>query len=482
MRFLCGSIIWICCALCNVQKLHAQAALAGDKLLYSTEQFNAAPDSVQLFNIKKIIIEGNKKTKEYIILREISFREDEQYTLKSLVEQFAKTKKQLMNSGLFLQVIVSLKSLQGFDAYIKIEVKERWYLYPIPYIKAIDRSIGEWVKDQNMDLNRVNYGVKLTYNNATGRNDRLYTHLTNGYTKQVSLSYRGLYLDSALRWTSSFGLSVGKNKEVNYKTDKNKLQFFKHSNNYVLSFLRSYLEFAYRPVIKTTHTFGLQYTVEDVADTVITLNPSYNHNQQKISFPEVYYTLLHLNTDFNPYPTKGYIGELSFRKKGISQPINMWQFSAKGSLFKPIIPKYYFNLKAAGLLKLPFKQPYINQQLLGFNGMFMQGYEYYVVDGVAGGYTKASISRELINTVFHIPSKKIERLNHIPFRVYAKVYGNAGYVYNPEPGPNMLCNKMLYSGGVGLDIIAFYDFIIKLEWSFNQLRQNDLYLHRKEYF
>jgi outer membrane protein assembly factor BamA len=268
-------------------------------------------------------------------------------------------------------------------------------------------------------------------------------------------------LDDELKWSTSFGLNLGKNREVNYITHENKLQFFKNNNEFVLSFFRSYLELSYRPVIKTKHTFGFRYNVEDVADTILRINPAYNHNQRKINYPEFYYNLSYLNTDFNPYPTKGYVGELSFRKRGISNPINLWQLSAKGSLYKPLIPKYFFNLRAAGVIKLPFKQPYINQQLLGFDGLFMQGYEYFVVDGVTGGYAKAAISRQLINTVFHIPSKRFERLNHIPFRVYAKVYGNTGYVYNPDPGRNELCNRMLYSGGVGLDIITFYDFIIK---------------------
>lgn len=144
--------------------------------------------------------------------------------------------------------------------------------------------------------------------------------------------------------------------------------------------------------------------------------------------------------------------------------------------------KYFFNLGVAGSLKLPFDQPYISQQLLGYNDMYMQGYEYFVVDGVAGGYAKATLSKQILNTAIRIPSERFKRLNYIPVRLYAKVYGNAGYVYNRQPGDNLLCNKLLYSGGVGLDLLTFYDFIIKVEWSFNQLGQNGLYLHRKSYF
>ena len=136
----------------------------------------------------------------------------------------------------------------------------------------------------------------------------------------------------------------------------------------------------------------------------------------------------------------------------------------------------------AGAVKVPFKQPYFNQRLLGYSDFAMQGYEYYVVDGVAGGYGKATISREILNFFFQVKRKKDDKPTNIPFRVYAKTFVNAGYIYHPEPGLNTLSNRMLYSGGVGVDIITYFDFTFKLEWSFNLLGQNGIYLHRKSYF
>jgi hypothetical protein len=114
--------------------------------------------------------------------------------------------------------------------------------------------------------------------------------------------------------------------------------------------------------------------------------------------------------------------------------------------------------------------------------MFMQGYEYNVIDGVAGGYVKTSLVRQVFNVAIHIPSKRFDRLNNIPIGLYAKVYGNVGYVYNPDPGYNTLNNRTLYSGGVGLDIVLFNDFVIKLEYSANQFRENGLFLHKRDYF
>jgi hypothetical protein len=50
----------------------------------------------------------------------------------------------------------------------------------------------------------------------------------------------------------------------------------------------------------------------------------------------------------------------------------------------------------------------------------MQGYEYYVMDGVAGGYAKASLSREILNLGFHVKRKKDVIPYRIPFRPMQK--------------------------------------------------------------
>jgi outer membrane protein assembly factor BamA len=453
------------------------------KILYSTEDPQTPSDTTQLFFVKKISIKGNRYTRSATILRELSFQEGSGYTLPLLARKFAQAKKQIMNTALFHEVVVYLASLDGYNAQVNIEVRERWYIFPVPFIKTVDRSFGEWVKDQNMDMERVNYGVRVRHYNVTGRNDKLSLYFMNGYTKQLSLEYKGLILDKKQQWSASLGLALGKNKQLDYITTDNKRRFFKSDQTFVHSFFNSYLEFSYRRAIKTKHTFGGSYQSFSIPDTVLKINPEFSPGKQStIHYPELYYTLSHYNVDYIPYPVKGYLAEISLRKKGLGTNINLWQLTTKASGMWQLSDKYYFNLRVAGGVKLPFKQPYINRQFLGFNEMFLQGYEYYVINGIAGGYTKASFSRELINTNLHIPSGKIKKLNDIPLRMYAKVYGNAGYVYDPQPGNNSLNNRMLYSAGVGLDIVTFYDFIIKVEWSFNQLGQNGIYLHRKNYF
>jgi outer membrane protein assembly factor BamA len=439
--------------------------------------------SENIFTVREISISGNKKTKESVILRELPFKSGDTYQLSELVKKFEVSRKQLMNTALFHEVVVALKSFVGNNVDILIQVRERWYLFPIPYFKLVDRNINQWLVEQHARLNRINYGVKVLYNNTTGRNDKLNIYLINGYTKQVSFSYDRPYIDKTMKWGLNTGLAIGKNREVNYNTINNKQVFFKDTNNFIRTFFKAFGEVTYRRAIKTRHRFGISYTVESMSDTIVALNPFYFKNgSRRISFPEFYYLMSYFDVDYNPYPLKGYTAELYFAKRGINNKLNVWQMSAKGSASWEIANKTYFGARVAGAIKVPFRQPYFNQRLLGYSDFFMQGYEYYVVDGVAGGYAKALVSREILDFSFHVKRKKDEIPYRVPFRVYAKTFVNAGYMYHPDPGLNTLNNRMLYSWGVGLDVITHYDFTFKVEWSFNLLGQNGIYLHRKSYY
>jgi outer membrane protein assembly factor BamA len=442
------------------------------------------PSNDFLYVVGDIVITGNKKTKSFIILREIPFKTGEEYILANLVKKFEDARRQLMNTTLFHNVIVAAKSFEGNKIHITVDLKERWYLFPVPYLKPVDRNLNQWIVEQKASLSRVNYGAKLLYYNATGRNDKLKVLLANGYTKQISFSYDRLYIDKKLKWGMNTSFIYGKNREVNYNTVNDKQVFLKDNDNYLRSFTRANLELTYRRAIKTRHSFGIGYAVEKVKDTIIQLNPSYfNASDNRISFPELTYNVSYFDLDYIPYPTKGYAVLFSTSKKGVDKVTNQWEVSVKSSASWHLWPKTFLNLNLFGSIKAPFKQPYYNQRFLGYGDVFMQGYEYFVVDGVAGGYLKTTLTRELLNFNIRIPPvKKGKDAQRIPVRIFGKIYGNTGYVHNPQPGDNLLSNKMLYSGGVGIDILTFYDVTFKLEWTFNQLGQNGIFVHRKTIF
>lgn len=480
--------LWLLLVFACCEKLSAQFPGSSESSFStSQEQYQSTTDTTDpgpaLFKVREIYISGNKRTRATVILREIPFKSGEHYPLQELVKKFEGARKQLMNTSLFHEVVVALKSFDGYDIDIIVDVKERWYIFPVPYFKPVDRNINQWIVEQKASLSRVDYGAKLLYNNVTGRNDKLRFWWINGYTKQLSFSYDGLYIDKAMKWGTNVAFAVGRNRETNYNTIGNKQVFIKDEDNYVRNFLSTSFEITYRRAIRTKHKFGINFTREEVSDSVIKLNPYYFANMKaKTSFIDLYYILSYYDLDYIPYPTRGYAVEASLVKRGFNGGENMWGINSKATAVWPTGKKTFFTLSAFAGVKLPFDQPFYNRRMLGYSDAFLQGYEYYVMDGIAAGYLKTMFTRKLFNFNIKTPALKKFASQRIPFGVFAKVYANAGYVHNLEPGTNFLSNRMLFSGGVGLDIITLYDFTLKLEWSFNQLGQNGIFFHRNTLF
>src|SRR4028118_396293 len=66
------------------------------------------------FVISDIVITGDRKTKSYIIQREIPFKTGDSVTLTALVGKFDIARRQLMNTRLFNEATVSLKGFKGY--------------------------------------------------------------------------------------------------------------------------------------------------------------------------------------------------------------------------------------------------------------------------------------------------------------------------------------------------------------------------------
>jgi outer membrane protein assembly factor BamA len=471
--------LWI--VLFTALSTRGQVIGSASDIIYSTKEEASKPeDSVTLYTIKKIYVDGNSHTRLPVVLRELSFHEGDRLPLNQIVDRFAESKKQLLNSELFHEVIISLKSFHDHDVYVQVSVKERWYIYPFPFFRIADRNLAEW-RRHGMSLDRVNYGIDLSHKNFTGRNDQFHIYLMSGFTRQIELSYRGLFLDSAMRWTAGFSVAYGKTREINYETLNSKLVAYTNQDNYVQNFFRTNLEVVYRPALKTRHTFGLGYNYLNVDDTVYKLNPNFSNYRVALKYPEAYYRLSYTDVDYYPYPKAGFLGEFYVDRKGFNKDVNLTQVTVKASQYWPLDLNYFLNIRAIGHVKLPFDQPYVLRSFLPNEG-YIQGFEESVIDGVAGGYVKAALVRQLFNKAYSIPSKKIDRLNHIPVRIYGKIFGDAGYVYDNEPAIGSVNNRLLLSAGLGLDIVVFYDWIVKIEWSVNALGQKGLYLHRRDYY
>ncbi|MDE3235039.1 MAG: hypothetical protein KGO81_03715 [Bacteroidota bacterium] len=429
-----------------------------------------------------IEVSGNKKTREYIILREMTFKKGDKILLSDLNRKLVESKQLIYNTALFVDDSLYVASQKGNVVYIKINVKERWYFFPLPYFRLVDRNFNQWWVQENRSLARVNYGLKFTYSNTTGQNDKLNLWFITGYTHQLTARYDLPFFNKSLTKGINVGVSYARQHELNYATSLDNKQLFFDTPDFIIEGLRGDITYSYRPDLRQRHYFRIGYTHQSVADTVLKINPMFYPEQRtQISYIDFAYTYRYLNADYNVYPTKGILFEGSIYKRGLDKLTNLWQISTHAIYAKSFNAKTFMTLEGIASVKFPYNPYFFSQGLFGYGNSFMRGLEYYVVDGMAGGIGKISFNRQVFKYIFH-PPIRTKTHDKIPFRFYLKAYADVGYAYNPYVTNNLLNNTLLHSYGVGLDVVSIYDFVFKFEFTFNQLGYNGLYLHARNDF
>ncbi len=445
--------------------------------------YSARIDSGSKLIIKGINISGNKKTKSYIILREVHFKTGDSIIAGALFQQMEQARRQVYNTTLFSDVFMTIDFISATEIILHISVKEKWYIYPSPQFQLVDRNINEWLKVYNADLNRVIYGAKFEHYNLSGRRDRLKVYLLNGYARNLSFNYFAPYSNSAL--TEGFGVAGGytQNREISYRTSyNNKLVFYNNQAKFVRTSAYGGASYLIRRGYFRQHIISLSYTRYNVNDTVIKfLNPLYfNSTKSSLGFTDASYLYRYANTNNINYPLSGQVLNASFLKRGtgFKGGINMISLDVSYQKFIPHNKNWYSSMQVISKIKLPFEQPYINRRSLGYLDNYLRGLEYYVIDGVAAFVGKYTLSKKIIAFKFHSPVlKKI--IPVIPFSFYGKAYGDVGYNYIKPQFDTRLNNRFLYTTGFGLDILSLWDMRLSLEYSFNQLGENGLFLHTK---
>jgi hypothetical protein len=335
-------------------------------------------------------------------------------------------------------------------------------------------------------LNRINYGLKFTHYNFSGRNDKLKLWLVTGYARQIELAYEQPYADKSLKHGYGVGISYSAFKEINAGTVNDEQRFLRaDSIPYAGKFLNknfyASLKYSYRPGLRTVHNFQLGYSAISIDSAVTVVNPKYFLNGSRaLQYPELSYSLSYQNVDYIPYVLKGFMGDVSFLKRGISREMNLTQLTGRFTRGWVWGKSTFYGLQGAAILKVPFNQPFYNQPMFGYGNLHLRGLERYVIDGVAGVLLRNTIRQRVLDVKLPIGFSKSH--SFLPLKIYLKTYADWGYGHNKFFRSNRLVNKMLYTAGTGFDVVSLYDLVFRVEYSFNQLGQNGVFLHLRNDF
>ncbi len=228
-----------------------------------------------------------------------------------------------------------------------------------------------------------------------------------GYSREIEMAYDRPNTGKNLVHGFGGGFLLSGLQEINVITSGNKQVFvnrdsLQNAGKYLQTQASFSLRYYYRPAIRTKHYFRLSLNQLKIDSSVLALNPNYFlNNQLSLFYPEFFYILNYNNIDYVPYPTRGFLFETSLTQRGITTDMHMTQLIANSTEAFSFAPKMYFVTQNFGVLRLPFKQSFYNQQLLGYGDYYIRGLEKYVVDGVGLVLDRNTVMREMAH--FNIP-------------------------------------------------------------------------------
>lgn len=431
--------------------------------------------------ISSLTFEGNKITKERILLREMTFKEGQSIPREGVDYHLNRSKGNIWNLELFNYVEIDTCWFGRDELGVVVRITERWYVWPVPFVEFADRNFSEWLETMRWD--RLDYGTLVKWSNFRGRREQLTFHLRFGYNNQYELRYEIPYLDKKQKWGIEFQGGYRQGHEVAYATVNNKRVFYKNPNRYIRKESFATITPRWRPNLYNVHKLEIGYTHYWILDSVAKLQPEFfGAGENLVKYFSLEYKVKREVTDYSDYPLKGYRFDLSLRKDGfriLDSPVDIWSLEVEFAKYWQLHKRWFFAHGQKIKLSSTNGQAYSLQQGLGYENDFVRGYEHYVIDGQHYGLLKTSLRWALL------PFRKVKlnflksnKFNTLPLALYINLNFDTGYVIDNQFNQgNPLAGSLLLGGGLGFDIVTFYDISWRAEYSMNKNLEHGFFLH-----
>jgi len=438
-------------------------------------------DDSDILIINNIEFEGNKVTRENILLREMDFTAGDTIYKIELIPRIQRSRENLLNLRLFNFVEIEVEHFPESRIDVIVNVTERWYIWPTPIFEHGERNLSEFLREPRW--NRLNYGLWLKWNNFRGRNELLQTKIRLGYKEQYVLQYEKPNLGLSEDHKIMLSYSLSRQRRINYRLFANKPVFFQDEEEYSLSSGNAFFSYTYRPEIYSRHRFRLHYQNDVISDKVEALNPMFfGPGLKQLRYFRFDYVFRFDQRDSRVYPLEGNAFKVKLQRTGLEliRDFEYKNWELEGALFyhKEITNRVYFANAFKGKISTLKDAPYHFSNALGYSE-FMTSYEYYVINGTDYFLNKFISKFEIVKPrEFTIPYLKASQFNRVHYAIYLNLLADVGYVHQRVSDPsNFMANELQYSMGIGLDFVTYYDQVLRLEYSINRYGIAGFFVH-----
>lgn len=433
--------------------------------------------------VSDIVIDGNDKTKPFVILNELPFQKGD--TLNAIYKDrmIEQAKVNVFNLRLFNQVEITPIPIEGEKFIILIEVIERWYVYPIPIFKLADPNFNTWWLTK--DLSRTSYGMNYTHKNFRGRNETLRLRTQFGYNKNFFVMYTLPRYNKKRNLDLSILANYIDFREITVGTVDNERLFYENENGRDKRHFSLATSIKHRPTLYDYQEIRIGFNNINISDSLATTFPDHlNNSKTFLQYFDLRYSLGHIHVDNQAFPLRGDQWEFSFQLNGLDF-VNNQNATADirfaGSKFWEISKKWHIQNHLNVKYTAHDALPYTLQRGLGYGNINVRGYEYYIVDGQRYILGRNNVLFTLVEPrTVKLPLKS-EKFNIFNYAIYLSTYLDLGYVrdllYQEQ---NFLDNKLLAGSGIGINFYTVYDRVFRLEYSFNNINEQGIFLHYRK--
>lgn len=449
------------------------AFLGSSGTLFALNNDPDAADSLGIIVIGSLSVEGNYRTRTPIILREMALQPGDTLRRKDLKHSLEVDRRKIVNTNLFITV-----EMQHFPdpqdsslVDIRVVVKERLYMVVLPVFSLADRNFNEWWYDRNHDLKRTTYGLFMNYNNLSGRADQLRLSAEFGFLPNYGISYSNPYIDKAKKTGIAIGMSYATNKSLPFRTWNDKLDYF-NSEQLNRERFTAFVKLSRRNKFYGVHGLDARLIHVRISDTFSKLNPNYLLDSQKSQrYFQLNYSFSYDRRDNVQYPLRGFRYGISATKLGLLPGDDIDQASLFGwyNRYYALGKRWFYNGGLTARISAPLRQPYVQTIGLGYRANLVRGYELYVVDGQHFLLWDNELKYRLFSFEKTLPWIPVRQLSTIPVTAYLNSFADLGYVrnYYPELSNTKLGNRLLPGAGLGLDVVTFYNMVIRANYTVN---------------
>jgi outer membrane protein assembly factor BamA len=414
--------------------------------------------------INAINIEGNFRTQEYIILRELKFEEGDTTSQQELTTLLNESKNNLLLTALFNMVNFTVTPHNTTEIDIKITVQERWYFWIYPIFEFADRNFDTYFF--NKQWNRINYGLSFEKHNFRGRNELLNLKIRLGYKQQYSFYYFVPYIDRNKNHGMWIGYDHFNQKEMAYNIENYQYNYINNTSTNIYFHNQAQAGYQYRITSNFWIKNRFSYNQHKANDTILHLNPLFFANADKLNFLSFATKLLFDNTDNRTYPLHGIRTSFCVEKMGIVNfdNTNILNITANIQYYKEYIPRNYFNIETEINYSKSFQNviPFPLYRPLGFE-QYLRGFDNMVFSTEFYALLKTSLKYEIVpynETV--LPIIPWDQFNKFHYRILMYAFADMAYLrdYNP-----------CISAGLGIDFVTYYDRVLSTYLAWNNINK-----------